>query len=99
MPVGRKIVEVIRGILAGAGVQSHAAVLFDDARILVRLDVSCRPCRWRLSAALSSVSIFFGSARRSLVALCFQLVVDLLRRVERLLFLGPVLRCRSQACL
>ena len=32
-PVAREVVEVIRGILAGAGVQSDAAVFLDELRI------------------------------------------------------------------
>ena len=37
--IGGEVVEVVGGILAGAGVHADAAVFLDDARIEVRDDV------------------------------------------------------------
>ncbi len=87
--VRRKIVKVVCGIFAGAGIHSHAAVFFYDSRIEVRHNVAVRFFGGLVHRGLKCLDLF-GIGFGELVALRFELVIDAFDIVHGLFFRRPV---------
>ncbi len=89
-PVAREIVEIFRGVLAGSGVQSDAAVFLDELRIGIGDHVAVGLVHGGLELLLQ-VGDFGLVGVETLVALGVELVVDFFHFIHGRAFLRIVL--------